>query len=124
MRTIQLVVSGMIFFFLSMGVNAQVQTSAEYFAGKWNVMVKGTPNGDAAMIFNLGNLENKITGVITDTAGVEVSKISGADLGENAITLYFNASGYDINLTLSKKDEDHVTGNMLGMFEAEGERIK
>jgi hypothetical protein len=32
--------------------------------------------------------------------------------------------GNDISITLIKKDDDHITGNVLGMFEATGERIK
>jgi len=38
--------------------------------------------------------------------------------------VYFNAQGYDVNLVMTKKDEDHITGNLIGMFEAEGERLK
>ena len=34
------------------------------------------------------------------------------------------AAGYDLSLTLAKKDEDHVTGSLMAMFQAEGERVK
>jgi hypothetical protein len=30
---------------LSMKADAQEKTGADYFVGKWNVVVKGTPNG-------------------------------------------------------------------------------
>ncbi|HUS03318.1 MAG TPA: hypothetical protein VMY77_16375 [Chitinophagaceae bacterium] len=47
-----------------------------------------------------------------------------AELKDNEVILYFTAKGYDLNLLLKKKDDEHVTGNLLGMFEAEGERVK
>lgn len=98
--------------------------AADYFAGKWNVLVKGTPNGDARMTFVLENKDNSITGVVQDTTGQEISRITSAQLANNEITLYFNAQGYDLNLNLKKKDEDHVTGTLLNMFDAEGDRVK
>lgn len=126
MKKGSLLLTGILVLVLSLSMRAQTQSTpdADFFTGKWSIVVKGTPNGDAEMIFNLENLESKITGVITDTTGVEISKISGSDLTGTALTLYFNAAGYDISLLLNKKDEDHLTGSMLGMFEAEGIRIK
>ena len=32
------------------------------------------------------------------------------------ITLYFSAQGYDVNLLLAKKDDDHATGSLMGMW--------
>jgi hypothetical protein len=32
--------------------------------------------------------------------------------------------GTDVNVVLTKKDEDHITGKALGMFDASGERVK
>jgi hypothetical protein len=124
MKKVIVFLTGVLFLFLSTGVNAQTKTGADYFAGKWNVVVMGTPNGDATMIFNLEKKDSTLTGVIVDTTGTEIAEISGCDLKDTALTLYFNASGYDVNLVMSIKDDDHVTGNLMGMFDAEGERIK
>ena len=94
------------------------------FVGKWSVLVKGTPNGDAKMFFVLAKQDTTITGVVQDSTGTEISKISKAELGQDKLTVYFTAQGYDVNLEMDKKDDDHVTGNLMGMFDAEGERKK
>jgi hypothetical protein len=53
-----------------------------------------------------------------------MSKIEKVDLAADKATVYFNAQGYDVNLEMDKKDNDHVTGSVMGMFDAEGERVK
>ena len=118
------VFAGIFFLALSMNANAQSKAGADYFAGKWSVLLKGTPGGDAKMIFVLENNNDSIAGVVQDTTGVEISKITNADLKDSAVTLYFNTQGYDVNLLLTKKDEDHADGSLMGMFDAEGERVK
>jgi len=124
MKKLSLFFAGVLVLLVSLSVNAQSKTGADYFAGKWSVLLKGLPNGDSKMIFELEKKENTITGVVRDTTGTEISKITSVELKETEITVYFNAQGYDVNLLLTKKDEDHVTGSLMGMFEAEGERRK
>jgi len=114
-----------ILFVLSITTAVKAQTSnTEYFSGKWSVILKGTPNGDAKMIFVLEKKVDSLTGVVLDTTGNQISKIDKAELKDTTVTLYFNAQGYDVSLVLNRKDEDHVTGSLLNMFDAEGERIK
>ena len=114
-----------ILFVLSITNAVKAQTSnTEYFSGKWSVILKGTPNGDAKMIFVLEKKVDSLTGVVLDTTGNQISKIDKAELKDTTVTLYFNAQGYDVRLVLNRKDEDHVTGSLLNMFDAEGERIK
>ena len=124
MKKVNAIFTGVLFLFLSLGVNAQTKNGADYFAGKWNVVVIGTPNGDATMIFNLEKNDSTLTGIIVDTTGAEIAEISGCDLKDTELTLFFNASGYDVNLVMNIKDDNHVTGSLMGMFVAEGERIK
>jgi hypothetical protein len=38
--------------------------------------------------------------------------------------VYFTTQGYEVNLELSKKDEDHITASLMGMFDGKGVRIK
>lgn len=47
MKKVNLVLVGMSFFLLAIGVSAQTKTSGEYFVGKWSLLVVGTPEGDA-----------------------------------------------------------------------------
>jgi glucan biosynthesis protein len=124
MKKLSSLLAGLFFLALSFTATAQTKTGAEYFAGKWSVLVKGTPNGDSKMLFVLENKEGKLSGVVQDTTGKEVSKIDNAELKGDEVTLYFNTNGYDVTLALKKKDEDHATGSVMGMFDAEADRVK
>ena len=84
----------------------------------------GTPNGDARMFITLSKQDTTLAGNIQDSSGQLNTPITKVDLSGDKATLYFNAQGYDVNLEMDKKDDDHITGNMMGMFDAEGERIK
>jgi hypothetical protein len=123
MKKTALLITGL--FFLLLSVNVKAQTSgADYFTGKWSVLIKGTPNGDAKMYVVLQKQDTTLTGSIQDSTGAEMSKIDKAEIAGDKATIYFNAQGYDVNLEMNKKDDDHITGNMMGMFDAEGERVK
>ncbi len=124
MKKLNSVLTVCFLFVLSVAVNGQSKAGADYFKGKWSVLLKGTPNGDAKMIFVLENKQDSITGIVQDSTGMEIAKITNVELKDAEVTLYFNVQNYDVNLLLKKKDDDHVTGSLMGMFEAEGERLK
>lgn len=124
MKKLSLFMTGIFLMLLNVDVKAQQQDSTDYFVGKWKVLVKGTPNGDATMVFVLDKAAESLTGVVQDTVGTEISKISNVELAGNAVTLYFTAQGYDVNLLMKKEDEDNVTGSLMGMFDASGQRLK
>ena len=109
---------------LSGSARAQTQTVTDYFAGKWNMLVKGLPNGDTKMIVVLDKKDTTLVGVIQDSVGTEISKFSKVDVRENGVTVYFAAQGYDVYMSMIKKDEDHIIGTMMDMFDAEGTKIK
>ena len=123
MKRLSLFFAGLFLLLLSLHVEAQTST-ADYFTGKWNVVVKGTPNGDARMFVILEKKDTALTGTIQDSTGTQVSKIDSVALSDTSATVYFNAQGYDVNLVMNKKDDDHITGNMMGMFDADGERVR
>jgi hypothetical protein len=124
MKKLTAIFGGLLLLVLSVTANAQSKTGADYFKGKWSVLLKGTPGGDAKMVFVLENKNDSIAGVVQDTTGAEISRITNVELRDNEVTLYFTAQGYDVNLLLKKKDDDHVTGSLMSMFDAEGERVK
>ena len=124
MRKLSCLFAGLFFLLLSFNVNAQTKTGAAFFEGKWSVLIKGTPNGDAKMYVVLQKQDTTLTGSVQDSTGAEISKIDKAEIAGDKATIYFNAQGYDVNLEMNKKDDDHITGNIMGMFDAEGERVK
>ena len=124
MKKMALVFIGFFFLLISPYVHGQSKTGADYFAGKWNVLVKGTPGGDSKIFVVLEKKDSTITGVIQDSTGMEISKIDNIELKDSSLTVFFKAQGYDVNLLMNKKDEDHVMGSLMAMFEAEGVRVK
>ena len=108
----------------SLHANAQNKLGADYFQGKWSLLVKGLPDGDTRMLFVLDRKDSSLAGVVQDSTGKEIAKIDKVELKDTTITVYFTAQGYDVNVIMNKKDEDHVYGSLMSMFDAEGERLK
>ncbi|REG94515.1 hypothetical protein [Algoriphagus antarcticus] len=96
----------------------------EYFEGKWNVLVVGTPEGDATIPMRFETIDGKTTGYFTEAGAAEEKKMSSAAITGDVISTAFNISGYDVTLSLKKVDDDHAKGDLMGMFDAEGTRAK
>jgi hypothetical protein len=124
MKQVKVLMTGIFLMLFAMGARAQSKTGADYFAGKWKLLVKGTPDGDSKMLFVLSKGDTAFTGVVQDTTGKEISKMTKIDLSDTTITVYFNAQGYDIDVLLIKKGDDHVAGSLMSMFQVEGDRVK
>ena len=124
MKKVCSLLAGLLFLVLSFTVNAQTQPAKDYFAGKWDVLMEGLPQGDPKMIVDLQRKDGKLQGAILDSTQKETAKITSVEETEKSITVYFTTQGYDVNLELSKKDEDHVTASLMGMFDGKGVRIK
>lgn len=106
-------------------LNAAAQEASDYFAGAWRVEIIGSPQGDGKMILNLDRIEGKLQGGIIDsTTYKQVVPFTSVEEKENSVSAYFSAEGYDVYITLVKKDENNVTGNLLDMFDVTGERVK
>lgn len=103
---------------------SNAQAAKDYFPGKWSVVIEGTPDGDAKMTLNLERKEGKLSGTLSTEKSTEPIKISKIDEEEKSITVYFTVESYDVNMLLEKKDDDNVTGNVMGMFEVKGQRVK
>jgi len=124
MKKASQLVFGLFILLLTTNVKAQSKAGPEFFAGKWNIVIKDVPGGDAKLTFVLEKKGDTLSGIVLDTAGVQQSKVDKIELKENEITLYFNIQGYDVNVLLAKKDDDHLAGKMMDMFETTGERVK
>lgn len=104
-------------------VNAQTQTN--YFIGKWDVLVKGLPQGDTHMKFNIADSAGHMKGALLDTSAAHKDiPLTKIEPDGDKITLYFSTQGYDVSLLLAKKDDDHATGSLMGMFDANAVRLK
>ena len=117
--------------FLMLGVifNSYAQTSpqSDFFAGKWEVSVMGTPNGDSKMVTDLVRKDGKLTGELKDPSGQNPEPFPITSIVEEAdkVTLYFTAQGTDVSLDLAKVDDSHLKGSVMnGMFDATAVRVK
>ena len=134
MKKLNLIFTVVLGLFMSLTVKAQTTapatatatatTTSDYYPGKWNVVVKGTPNGDAKMTFVFERKDGKLTGAIQDTTGKEMTKITSIDEKDKTITAAFTIQSYDVTLTLEPVDADNVKGSLMGMFDAKGVRVK
>lgn len=107
---------------IMLGLGSFAENTTDYFTGKWSVMVSGTPNGDAKMVVNLAKNGDKLEGSV-DMGQGEPIKFTQIETTDASVKLFFNAGGYDIFLFLEKKDDTHVAGTMMDMFDAKGERV-
>ena len=107
--------------FSSIKVNAQVKP--DFFVGKWGVLTKGTPQGDINMVLALERKEGKLEGSLLNVITQEKLALNKVEEKENTITCYFNTQGLNLFIFLEKKDDTHLTRDMVSMFETLAERI-
>lgn len=98
----------------------------DFFAGKWNIVVSGTPEGESKIIAHLVRKDGSLTGelAVANDATKPAIEITHIDESENAIEIEFSTSGYDVTLTLEKVDNNNLKGQMMGMFDAKAVRVK
>ena len=121
MKKLSLIFTVVIALCMSLTVKAQTK---DYYPGKWNILVMGTPNGDSKLTVVLERKDGKLTGAVQDSTGKEMTKITTIDEKDKTITAAFTIQSYDVTLTLDPIDDDHVKGSMMGMFDAKGVRVK
>ncbi|MCU0339592.1 MAG: hypothetical protein MUE30_06895 [Spirosomaceae bacterium] len=100
--------------------------ATDFYAGKWELLVIGTPNGDAVMDVNLARKDGKFEGTLTAKVGdaKEETKLTNVEEADGKITIFFTIQSYDVNIALEKVDDDNLKGTLMGMFEAKAKRIK
>lgn len=104
---------------------AQSKTGADYFVGKWNVFIPGTPIGDLKRIYIFEKTGDGLSGIVQDAStGSTIAKFSKVEVKDDLVTVYYTANDIEVSVVLTKKDEDHFTGKVLDNYEATGERVK
>ena len=110
--------------FVLMSINMKAQDkSNDYFAGRWNVLVVGTPNGDSKMPLKLTQVDGKLQGGIEDGKGGLGTKFDKVEVKGNTMTVYFVGGGYNCYITLDKKDDNTAVGSLMDMFDATATRV-
>jgi hypothetical protein len=122
MKKASLILTILVSFFFSS--NLKAQTNEAFYSGKWNIIVLGTPYGDVKMGFVIEKKEGKYSGIVQDSTGVEISKISSIEEAGKSITISYNAMGYDLSVQLEPADDDNLKGVLNNMFDTKGIRVK
>jgi hypothetical protein len=123
MKRASLFLTGMLMMWVTFTLNAQDQPE-DFFAGKWECLVEGAPQGDMKMEVTLQRVDGKLTGELIYGTDSPASKFTRVDeKKDKSVTLYFASSGYDVYLYLEKKDNDAVEGSMMDMFDVTGKRV-
>lgn len=114
--------------FLSISFYGFSQTAPkDFFAGKWEIALTGTPNGDVKFLTNLVRKEGKLTGELVNATDATQPKRLITKVEENGdkLAIYFESSqGGEISIDLAKVDDDNLKGNLMDSFEAMAKRVK
>ncbi|OOQ57994.1 hypothetical protein [Mucilaginibacter pedocola] len=94
------------------------------FPGKWDVLLKGTPQGDIHMMVTLKDSVSTLKGSYEDFASKANTPFTKVEKKDDSVSLFFTAQGYDLTLVLKQADDDHLEGSLMSMFEATAVRVK
>jgi hypothetical protein len=98
----------------------------DFYAGKWEIMIAGTPYGDVKFFTNLIRKDGKLTGELVNPDDSTNGKrtITKVEESANKLVIYFDSSqGGEISINLAKVDDDHLKGSLMD-FEATAVRLK
>lgn len=106
---------------------SQTTKPSDFFAGKWEISLSGTPAGDIKWGTNLVRKEGKLTGELADLSDDTKPKrvINKIDENVDEIVIFFTSSqGDEIPLALSKVDSNNLKGTLMDSFPASAKRLK
>ena len=97
------------------------EESKDYFVGKWLVKIQDLPVDIEEMTVDVTRVDGKLkVNLSADGQQIEVQQVTEK---ETSITFYFNGNGFDVDMTLVKKSQNEVTGDMLSQFDLTGKRV-
>ena len=97
------------------------EESKDYFVGKWLVKIQDLPVDIEEMTVDVARVDGKLkVNLSADGQQIEVQQVNEK---ETSITFYFNGNGFDVDMTLVKKSQNEVTGDMLSQFDLTGKRV-
>lgn len=104
--------------------NSYAQTTPkDFFAGKWQIAVAGTPVGDVTFLTDLMRKEGKLTGELVDQSGEKRPITKVEENGEKLAIFFESSQGGEISIDLTKVDTDNLTGSLMA-YTAKATRLK
>src|SRR5919202_4688668 len=107
----------LLFIFLGVAYKgfSQAPAPTDFYAGKWEIAIAGTPNGDVQLFTNLVRKDGKLTGELSDPVDTSKPKMAITRVEEkpNNMVIYFEApQAGELSLDLAKVDEDNLKGSV------------
>lgn len=119
-----------LFFLLFLGIAAssfaQSAPPTDFYAGKWEISIAGTPNGDVKLLTDLVRKDGKLTGDLVNAADANGPKMAITKIEENGDKLaisFDSPQAADLTLNLAKVDEDTLKGEVYNL-DAVAKRLK
>ena len=98
-------------------------TDQEFFMGEWVLTIEGLPTGDSEMILTIAtNEEGAFVGNIGAADMPEKIKLDEIEFEDGTLTVTFNGQGFNVPISLDRKDDGTVEGAMNDMFDITGKR--
>lgn len=104
-------------------VKEETPNSGTFFVGKWKIIPSGLPGGDNPMIVALERKDGTLIGTLKGENTPDVIEFYSITEKSESLTLNFKSGEHDVNMALYKKDDNNVTGSIMGMFNLVGSRI-
>lgn len=104
---------------------AQTAAPTDFYAGKWEISIVGSPRGDVKFLTDLVRKDGKLTGDLTDSADATVKRpITKIEETAEKLVIYFESSqAGEILIELTKVDNDNLKGALMS-FDATAKRVK
>jgi hypothetical protein len=105
---------------------SQAPASTDFYAGKWEISILGSPRGDVVFLTDLVRKDGKLTGKLVDKAdpASDTRNILRVEESAEKMVIYFESSqGGEMAMNLAKIDNDNLKG-MVFNFDATAKRIK
>ena len=100
---------------------SQTTGTSDFYAGKWEISIYGSPRGDVVFKTELIRVDGKLTGKLIN--GDDIRNINKVEESDTTLKIYFNSSqGGEINITLSRKDQNNLQGRLME-YEAKAIRV-
>ncbi len=105
-------------------IQAAVSSFDDYYVGEWDMMILGTPQGDAKMKLSFKRENGALVGeIVPKIEGAGTIKLDKIEETDDAVTIYFNMMNYDLNVKLEKEGDMNLKGKLMGMFDVTADRV-
>jgi hypothetical protein len=117
-----------LFFGIALNGFSQTATAStqDFYLGKWEVTILGTPEGDAKMVSTFSLKDGKLVGEMINAAEPTSvpNPMTSVEITDGQLTIFFTAGGYDLSIPFEKVDEDNLKGKLMDMFDVKAKRVK